>query len=73
MQVVTKLAGLSSTIDGAAGIVPPVQVGNATVIVPAAARAPLLLVVKPAVQLAFAPAASEVAVAVTELTAGSIT
>src|SRR5205823_5411028 len=74
VQVLTKVAGLVRTTDGLAGIVPPVQVGKATVIVPGTASAPLLLVVKPRLQFALAPAASVVAVAVTELTdAGSIT
>ena len=75
VHVVTKLAGVRSTTVGVAGIVPPVQVGKATVIVPAAARLPWpLLVVKPIVQCPLAPAASDVAVAVTTLTLlGSMT
>jgi hypothetical protein len=75
VQVVTKLAGDRSTTVGVAGIVPPVHVGKATVIVPAVASAPEpLLVANPIVQCAFAPAASDVAVAVTpETDDGSIT
>ena len=59
VQVVAKLAGVRRTTVGVAGIVPPVHVGKATVIVPAAASAPEpLLVENPSVQLAFAPAAA---------------
>ena len=75
VQLAAKLAGERSTTVGVVGIAPPVQVGKATVIVPPAASAPEpLLVVKPIVQFAFAPAASEVAVAVAaETLLGSIT
>jgi hypothetical protein len=69
-----NVAGVSGTIVGVAGRAPPVQVGKATLIVSVAPSAPELLGVKPIVQCVFAPAAREVAVAVTALTvAGSIT
>jgi hypothetical protein len=52
VQLVAKPLGASKTTTGFAGIVPPVQVGKVTVIVPPAARAPVELDVKFAVQLA---------------------
>jgi hypothetical protein len=72
VQIVAKVLGLTSTTPGLAGIVPPVQVGKVTVIVPPAASDPVVLVVKLTFQFAYAPAASDDAVAVTALTDGSI-
>lgn len=72
-EAVHVAANVALAIVGVAGIVPPVQVGNATVIELPDARAPELLGVKPIVQFAFAPAAGELGAAVWPLIDGSMT
>lgn len=72
VQLAAKAAGLVRTTLGFAGIVPPFQFGKPIVIVPPEASAPVVLVVKFAVQFAKAPAASELALTETALTDGSM-